>query len=153
MAGTCQFLKTFGPSLKPGRKCVQILLQKRLVPYIRAPWRRTAACQKFSEMADSPHRRQAWHPEKLVTFQVMRRTVGTDLQKHGTMKDAQQILRHANIQTTGNVYLQHIPTSVMEAINSRTRAILTTPRQVAGESSNAMGSNGLQLENGVFVSA
>jgi integrase len=32
-------------------------------------------------------------PRKLVTFQVMRRTVGTDLQKHGTMKDAQQILR------------------------------------------------------------
>jgi hypothetical protein len=27
-------------------------------------------------------------PRKLVTFQVMRRTVGTDLQKHGTMKDA-----------------------------------------------------------------
>jgi integrase len=28
-------------------------------------------------------------PRKLVTFQVMRRTLGTDLQKHGTMKDAQ----------------------------------------------------------------
>jgi integrase len=92
-------------------------------------------------------------PRKLVTFQVMRRTVGTDLQKHGTMKDAQQILRHANIQTTGNVYMQQIPTSVMEAINSRTRAILTTRRQVATENSNAMGSNGLQLENGISVNA
>jgi integrase len=87
-------------------------------------------------------------PRKLVTFQVMRRTVGTDLQKHGTIKDAQQILRHANIQTTGNVYMQQIPTSVMEAINSRTRAILTTRRQVAGGNSNAMGSNGPQLEMG-----
>jgi len=92
-------------------------------------------------------------PGKLVTFQVMRRTVGTDLQKHGTMKDAQHILRHANIQTTGNVYMQQILTSVMEAINSRTRAILTTRRQVVGKNSNAMGPNGLQLKNEVSASA
>jgi hypothetical protein len=26
-------------------------------------------------------------PRKLVTFQVMRRTLGTDMQKHGTMDD------------------------------------------------------------------
>jgi len=92
-------------------------------------------------------------PRKLVTFQVMRRTVGTDLQKYGTMKDAQQILRHANIQTTGNVYMQQIPTSVMEAINSRTRAILASRKPIAGKNSNSMGSNGLQFENEVSVSA
>jgi integrase len=40
-------------------------------------------------------------PRKLVSFQVMRRTLGTDLQHYGTMKDAQGILRHASIQTTG----------------------------------------------------
>jgi integrase len=39
-------------------------------------------------------------PRELVTFQVMRRTLGTDLQKHGTMKDAQGALRHASIKTT-----------------------------------------------------
>lgn len=92
-------------------------------------------------------------PRKLVNFQVMRRTVGTDLQKHGTMKDAQQILRHANIQNTGNVYMQQIPTSVMEAINSRTRAILASRKPISGKMSDAMGSNGLQLEKEVFVSA
>ncbi len=32
-------------------------------------------------------------PRKLCTFQVFRRTLGTDLQKHGTMKDAQAIMR------------------------------------------------------------
>jgi hypothetical protein len=63
-------------------------------------------------------------PKELVTFQVMRRTLGTDLQLHGTMKDAQRILRHASIRTTANVYMQPIPASVMSAINSRTRAIL-----------------------------
>ncbi|PYP91711.1 MAG: hypothetical protein DMG65_06605 [Candidatus Angelobacter sp. Gp1-AA117] len=69
------------------------------------------------------------------------------------MKDAQQILRHANIQTTANVYMQQIPTSVMEAINSRTRAILASRKPIPEEISNAMGSNELQLENEVSVSA
>src|SRR5262249_22859224 len=50
-------------------------------------------------------------PRKLVTFQVMRRTLGTDLQKHGTMKDAQGALRHASIKTTADVYMQEIPQS------------------------------------------
>ncbi len=65
-------------------------------------------------------------PKRLVTFQVMRRTLGTDLQQHGSIKDAQRILRHADIQTTGNVYMQEIPQSVVEALESRTQAILCT---------------------------
>src|SRR5207244_11370672 len=68
---------------------------------------------------------------RLVTFQVMRRTLGTDLQKHGTMKDAQGILRHASIKTTANVYMQEIPASVRAAINSRTRAILSSRIEVS----------------------
>ena len=47
-------------------------------------------------------------PESLITFQVMRRTLGTDLQQHGTLKDAQGALRHASIRTTGDVYMQTI---------------------------------------------
>ena len=49
--------------------------------------------------------------------------LGTDLQQHGSMKDAQRILRHASIRTTANIYMQPIPASVVAAINSRTRAI------------------------------
>src|ERR1700686_4987974 len=64
-------------------------------------------------------------PRKLVTFQVMRRTLGTDLQGHGTMKDAQQILRHASIKTTAEIYMQEIQASVRSAINSRTREIFS----------------------------
>jgi hypothetical protein len=58
-----------------------------------------------------------------VTFQVMRRTLGTDMQGHGTMKDAHQILRHASIKTTAEIYMQEVPASVRSAINSRTREI------------------------------
>ena len=62
-------------------------------------------------------------PRKLCTFQVLRRTLGTDLQTHGTMKDAQAILRHKQIKTTAEVYMDHIPESVRKAIDSRTEAV------------------------------
>jgi hypothetical protein len=64
-------------------------------------------------------------PRKRVTFQVMRRTLGTAMQGHGTMKDAQQILRHASIKTTAEIYMQEIQASVRSAINSRTREIFS----------------------------
>jgi integrase len=64
-------------------------------------------------------------PDRLITFQVMRRTLGTDLQKHGTLKDAQSALRHASSHTTADVYMQPIEESVMDAVNSRTRQILS----------------------------
>lgn len=63
-------------------------------------------------------------PDRLITFQVMRRTLGTDMQSHGTLKDTQSILRHASIQTTGDVYMQKIEQSVVQAVNSRTEAVL-----------------------------
>ena len=76
-------------------------------------------------------------PRKLVTFQVMRRTLGTDLLEHGTMKDA-QALRHPSIKTTAKVYMQPIPASVAAALNSRTRAVLAKKRQLSGKTSEAM---------------
>jgi hypothetical protein len=63
-------------------------------------------------------------PDRLVTFQVMRRALGTDLQKHGSLKDAQRALRHASTKTTGDVYVQTIEDSVLNAMNSRTMGIL-----------------------------
>jgi len=60
---------------------------------------------------------------KLCTFQVLRRTLGTDLQTHGTMKDAQAILRHNQIKTTAEIYMKHIPESVRKAIDSRTDSV------------------------------
>ncbi len=63
-------------------------------------------------------------PAKLVTFQVMRRTLATELQDHGSMKDAQSILRHASIVTTGDTYQQPIEKSVFDAVNSRTAAVI-----------------------------
>ena len=46
------------------------------------------------------------------------------MQKHGSLKDAQGALRHASIKTTGDVYVQTIEESVLNAMNSRTMGIL-----------------------------
>ena len=54
----------------------------------------------------------------------MRRTLGTDLQEHGTLKDAQGALCHASIRTTSDVYMETIESSVLSAMNSRTMQIL-----------------------------
>lgn len=62
-------------------------------------------------------------PRRMVTFQVMRRTVGTDLQLYGTLKDAQVALRHKSIKTTANIYMQPVPESVKAALNGRTAAV------------------------------
>jgi integrase len=70
-------------------------------------------------------------PRRLVTFQVMRRTVGTDLQFHGTLKDAQAALRHKNVTTTANVYVQPVAESVRTALNARTEAVFGTVRKPA----------------------
>jgi integrase len=71
-----------------------------------------------------PIARKLGIPDRLVTFQVMRRTLGTDMQKHGSLKDTQGILRHASIRTTGDIYVQLIDASVQQAVNSRTAAVL-----------------------------
>lgn len=95
-------------------------------------------------------------PRKLVTFQVMRRTLGTDLQKHGTMKDAQGILRHASIKVTAEVYMQQIPESARAAINSRTRAVLAEKKELKQETartSEATHPNAPQFPGAHFVSA
>jgi integrase len=82
-----------------------------------------------------PIARQFGIPDRLITFQVMRRTLGTNLQHHGTLKDAQGALRHASIQTTGDVYMQAIEGSVLQALNSRTSEILSDwkPALVSGD--------------------
>jgi len=71
-----------------------------------------------------PIARKLGIPDRLVTFQVLRRTLGTDMQHHGTLKDAQGALRHASIKTTGDVYMQPLDESVARAVSSRTAAVL-----------------------------
>jgi integrase len=63
-------------------------------------------------------------PTRLITFQVMRRSLGTHLSDHGTLKDTQGALRHASITTTGNVYVQVVEENVMRAVNSHATTVL-----------------------------
>jgi integrase len=53
-----------------------------------------------------------------VTFQACRRSCGTYLQKSGGVKDVQAHLRHAQASTTFGIYVQEIPESVRDAVES-----------------------------------
>ncbi|MBB5317969.1 hypothetical protein HDF09_002655 [Edaphobacter lichenicola] len=80
----------------------------------------------------------------------MRRTLGTDAETW-TLKDAQVILRHASISTTGDVYVQTIEQSVLQAVNSRTAAVLegwTVPVEsmgVAGRNLRGIAANSVKF--------
>ena len=88
-------------------------------------------------------------PQQLISIRDHSRCVedfdcSPDLQKHGTMKDAQTILRHKHIKTTAEVYMDHIPDSVSRAIEARTNAIFAVrnkrqPRKSTGVLLNIAG--------------
>jgi integrase len=80
--------------------------------------------KNFLRRRISPIAQKLGIPDRFITSQVMRRTLGTDMQKHGTWKDTQSMLRPASIQTTGDVYMQTIEKKVLDAVNSRTDAVL-----------------------------
>jgi integrase len=98
--------------------------------------------KNFLRCKVAPIAEQLGIPKKLVTFQVMRRTLGTDMQGYGSLKDAQMVLRHASITTTGNVYVQEIAESTVRAINARTKAVLAARKTAKPEP----GSDDLQDE-------
>jgi hypothetical protein len=80
--------------------------------------------EEFPPVAHPPIARKLSIRTGLATCQVMRRTPGTDMQQHGTLKDTQGMLRHASIKTTGDVYVQTIEQSVLAAVNSHTSTVL-----------------------------
>ena len=51
-----------------------------------------------------------------VTYQILRRTFATTMQKCGNVKDVQTQLRHSSPHLTANVYMQAIPESVRAAV-------------------------------------
>ena len=49
-----------------------------------------------------------------LNFQILRRTMATQAQRMGSVKDIQAHLRHARPDTTVNEYMQELPESVQE---------------------------------------
>src|SRR5215510_9047861 len=92
-------------------------------------------------------------PQRASDIRTVATKLGTDLQQHGTMKDAQRILRHASIRTTANVYMQPIPASVMSSINSRTKAILGDWEPKSAKVQHTTVPNGSKLVVADFASA
>jgi integrase len=53
-----------------------------------------------------------------LNFQIMRRTMATQAQKMGSVKDIQAHLRHSRPDTTANEYMQELPDSVQDMVGS-----------------------------------
>ena len=53
-----------------------------------------------------------------VNFQILRRTMATQAQSMGSVKDIQAHLRHAKADTTANEYMQELPESVKTMVGS-----------------------------------
>jgi hypothetical protein len=52
-----------------------------------------------------PIARKLGIPNRLITFQVMRRTLGANMQNFGSLKDTQSMLQHGSIVTTSDIYV------------------------------------------------
>ena len=53
-----------------------------------------------------------------LNFQILRRTMATQAQRMGSVKDIQAHLRHARPDTTAYEYMQELPESVQEMVGS-----------------------------------
>jgi integrase len=52
-----------------------------------------------------------------LNFQILRRTMATQAQSMGSVKDIQAHLRHAKADTTANEYMQELPESVQQMVD------------------------------------
>ena len=53
-----------------------------------------------------------------LNFQILRRTMATQAQSMGSVKDIQAHLRHSRPDTTANEYMQALPASVQQMVGS-----------------------------------
>ena len=53
-----------------------------------------------------------------MNFQILRRTMATQAQGMGSVKDIQSHLRHSRPDTTANEYMQALPASVQNMVSS-----------------------------------
>jgi integrase len=63
-----------------------------------------------------------------LNFQVLRRTVATLAQKKGSVKDIQAHLRHTKADTTANEYMQALPESVKQMVDSVYEELTAKPQ-------------------------
>jgi hypothetical protein len=68
----------------------------------------------LSEPCSEPSRREASASQ--AEFQILRRTMATQAQSMGSVKDIQAHLRHAKADTTANEYMQVLPESVKRMV-------------------------------------
>lgn len=75
-----------------------------------------------------------------LNFQILRRTMATQAQRMGSVKDIQAHLRHAKADTTANEYMQELPESVVRMVGAVYEMLMkggpAEPEQTAGSGSD-----------------
>ncbi len=67
-------------------------------------------------------------PDSRLNFQVLRRTTGTQLQRHGRVKDVQALLRHTDAATTLKYYQKTIEESLVKGVTSWDEELMPNKR-------------------------
>jgi integrase len=85
-------------------------------------------------------------PVELLTFQVTRRTAATLAFEHGSVKDVQEFLRHADPRTTLKYYVQPVAESTRRTVNNWANSVMTqeVPPQTAAQPTLAWTNPGIQ---------
>jgi integrase len=68
-----------------------------------------------------------------LNHQILRRTTATHFQKHGTVKDAQTLLRHSDAQTTLKHYQKVLEASLVAGVASWDAELLSTKKTSASK--------------------
>lgn len=78
-----------------------------------------------------------------LNFQILRRTMATQAQKMGSVKDIQAHLRHTKADTTANEYMQELPESVARMVGAVYEMLRkggpVKPEETAGSGSDGVG--------------
>ena len=72
-----------------------------------------------------------------LNFQVLRRSMATQAQRLGSVKDIQAHLRHSRADTTANEYMQELPDSVKQMVDS-VYGLLTKSEQSQPDAGNLL---------------
>ena len=64
-----------------------------------------------------------------LNYQILPRTTATHFQKHGTVKDAQTLLRHSDAQTTLKHYQKVLEASLVAGVASRDAELVSAKKK------------------------
>ena len=96
----------------------QGLSRSSIRDYVDRGWLERIGPRVYRRPGQTANAQLRWDVAVLSLQQIMRRTMATQAQSMGSVKDIQAHLRHAKADTTANEYMQELPESVKRMVAS-----------------------------------